>query len=185
MTTYTTITNAEIDQDSPITQPLLTALRDNPVAITEGAAGAPKVQAAALDTFVGTAPATITGLDNYVALNLRGSASLGSSFGSTTLITTIEFSDDGGSTWAASTNLFNESAGAGEDESFMVDISINLQTGDFSKKGLRCTNSSGGTVSFGGAGASGTIALPTGAVNAIRIADAGSGGSASLNVYGG
>jgi len=36
MTTYTTITNAEIDQDSPITQPLLTALRDNPLAIAEG-----------------------------------------------------------------------------------------------------------------------------------------------------
>lgn len=41
MTTYTAIPNGDIDQDSPLTQPLLTALRDNPVAITEGAAGAP------------------------------------------------------------------------------------------------------------------------------------------------
>lgn len=36
MTTYTTIPNTDIDQDSPITQPLMTALRDNPIAIAEG-----------------------------------------------------------------------------------------------------------------------------------------------------
>ena len=45
MTTYTAITNGEIDQDSPVTQPLLTALRDNPIAIAEGASGAPIVAA--------------------------------------------------------------------------------------------------------------------------------------------
>ena len=45
MTTYSTITDGQIDQDSPITQPLLTALRDNPIAIAEGAAGAPSILA--------------------------------------------------------------------------------------------------------------------------------------------
>lgn len=48
MTTYTTITNAEVDQDSPVTQPLMTALRDNPLAIAEGDATAPGIQIAAL-----------------------------------------------------------------------------------------------------------------------------------------
>lgn len=43
MTTYSTITNGQIDQDSPITQPLMTALRDNPTAIAEGATGAPRI----------------------------------------------------------------------------------------------------------------------------------------------
>lgn len=43
MTTYTTIADADIDQDSPVTQPLMTALRDNPIAMAEGAAGAPSV----------------------------------------------------------------------------------------------------------------------------------------------
>lgn len=43
MTTYSTITDGQVDQDSPITQPLMTALRDNPIAIAEGAAGAPKI----------------------------------------------------------------------------------------------------------------------------------------------
>jgi len=43
MTTYSPISNTEIDQDSPITQPLVTALRDNPIAISEGASSAPFV----------------------------------------------------------------------------------------------------------------------------------------------
>lgn len=41
MTAYTTITNGEIDQNSPITQPLMTALRDNPTAIAETDTTAP------------------------------------------------------------------------------------------------------------------------------------------------
>lgn len=44
MTSYTTISNAEIDQDSPATQPLFTSLRDNPIAIAEGAVGAPRIE---------------------------------------------------------------------------------------------------------------------------------------------
>lgn len=43
MTTYTTVPNTDIDQDSPITQPLMTALRDNPLAIQEGDASAPNL----------------------------------------------------------------------------------------------------------------------------------------------
>ena len=186
MTTYTTITNAEIDQDSPITQPLLTALRDNPVAITEGSAGAPKVQAAALDTYVGIAPATITGLGDYVALNLRGGGFCGSSGGLDALQTSVEFSDDGGSTWAAATNVINLGTGTNKFLAATVDISINLQTGDFFTRGITTRNDlSGGPtdITFGFANTSGTIALPTGTVDAIRIANAD--GSASLNVYGG
>ena len=66
MTTYTTITNGEIDQDSPVTQPLMTALRDNPTAIAEGASGAPKI-ADQVDyaTATSTSWATVTDLDDY------------------------------------------------------------------------------------------------------------------------
>lgn len=42
MTTYTTIPDADIDQDSPVTQPLMTALRDNPIAIAEGDSSVPE-----------------------------------------------------------------------------------------------------------------------------------------------
>jgi len=44
MTTYVPIPNGDIDQDSPITQPLMTALRDNPIAIAEDDASAPKIK---------------------------------------------------------------------------------------------------------------------------------------------
>jgi hypothetical protein len=43
MTTYTTITNGQVDLDSPVTQTLMTALRDNPLAIAEQTSGAPPV----------------------------------------------------------------------------------------------------------------------------------------------
>jgi hypothetical protein len=43
MATYTAITNGEIDAESPITDLLLGRLRDNPLAIVGGAAGAPRI----------------------------------------------------------------------------------------------------------------------------------------------
>lgn len=50
MTTYVSIPNGDITAGQPVTQELVTALRDNPTAITEGSSGAPKIQGAALDT---------------------------------------------------------------------------------------------------------------------------------------
>jgi hypothetical protein len=41
MTTYTPILNAEVDAESPVTDLLLTRLRDNPIAIGKAAAGVP------------------------------------------------------------------------------------------------------------------------------------------------
>lgn len=46
---WTTIPDGDIDPESPIDAPLMAALRDNPVAIAGGLAGAPKVQNAALN----------------------------------------------------------------------------------------------------------------------------------------
>lgn len=48
MATYRTISDTEVAVDAPITQPLMQALKDNPVAITEGAEGAPRITAAGL-----------------------------------------------------------------------------------------------------------------------------------------
>lgn len=47
MTTYTPIANGSVDAGSPIDESLVTALRDNPIAISEGSTGAPKLQTAA------------------------------------------------------------------------------------------------------------------------------------------
>ena len=58
MTTYTAIANNEIDEDSEITTGLMTKLRDNPIAITEGSSGAPKIQTAALEQTNGSEAVT-------------------------------------------------------------------------------------------------------------------------------
>jgi len=44
MTTYTAITNGQVDADSPVDAPLMQALRDNPLSIQEMADGAPPIQ---------------------------------------------------------------------------------------------------------------------------------------------
>jgi len=46
--TYTPILNAEVDAESPVTDLLLTRLRDNPIAIAAGNAGAPRVYGLAM-----------------------------------------------------------------------------------------------------------------------------------------
>jgi hypothetical protein len=50
MATWTTLPDSALEPGKPIRSIDALALRDNPVAITEGAAGAPKIQAQALDT---------------------------------------------------------------------------------------------------------------------------------------
>ncbi|HAF38622.1 MAG TPA: hypothetical protein DCG72_06510 [Gammaproteobacteria bacterium] len=45
MTTWLEIANGDVDQDSPVTQPLMTGLRDNVRAAAEGATGAPVLSA--------------------------------------------------------------------------------------------------------------------------------------------
>lgn len=69
MTTYTAIANTEVDAESPVTEELVTRLRDNPLAIAEGDSSAPKVQGIALDNVykgsvftIGNAATNFTGL---------------------------------------------------------------------------------------------------------------------------
>ena len=111
MTTYTTVPNSDIDQDSPVTQPLLTALRDNPLAIAEGTSGAPKISPLAFSGFylgyssatsgawttTFTFPATSKLL--FIEADLKNVAS-GQSF-------QVEFSADGGVTWGATQSLLS------------------------------------------------------------------------------
>lgn len=55
MTDYNAILDTECEPDAPVTSQLVFALRDNPVAITEGAVGAPRNTDASLSTTVTTA----------------------------------------------------------------------------------------------------------------------------------
>ena len=48
MADWTTIADTQVDPNAPVTSELMTALRDNPIAIAEGAVGAPMISTAAL-----------------------------------------------------------------------------------------------------------------------------------------
>jgi len=105
MATYTAISNGQIDQDSPITQPLMTALRDNPIAMAEGDSSAPKfaTQAQADGTFLSDSTAeypVFTNLDDFsgIEFHLVARATNERDAG-------IEYSTDNGSTFSSATVL--------------------------------------------------------------------------------
>lgn len=93
MTTYRTIADSEVEANAPVTEALVTALRDNVAATAEGATGAPKIASLALQptTAVGDgATVTFSGLGSY------GGAMIWANFRATSGDDgTIEFSDDG------------------------------------------------------------------------------------------
>lgn len=65
MTTYTAITDSEIDADSPITVNLMTLMRDNPIALSEGATGAPRIKGEAMLLEADLDTKTIAAADTY------------------------------------------------------------------------------------------------------------------------
>lgn len=97
MTSYITITDAETDPSAPLTSELAKKWRDNPIAISEGSAGAPKIKMRAFSSGALAATATFTGLGNYGGLTFNVVAT--ENAGSTLENVTFEYSNDG-STWS-------------------------------------------------------------------------------------
>jgi hypothetical protein len=62
MTDYTIISNTQVEPEAPVTSELMNSLRDNPLAIAEGATAAPRV---ALKAISGTNTAIKSGLEGY------------------------------------------------------------------------------------------------------------------------
>lgn len=84
MTTYTAITATEVDADSPVTDTLMQRLRDNPLAMFEGAAGAPRLQLAAVDTWFMTAG----GIGTYCFANATADVAFGGTVAGSSLTPT-------------------------------------------------------------------------------------------------
>lgn len=78
MTSYITITDAETDPEAPLTSELAKKWRDNPIAIAEGAVGAPKVQRDAIQDAAINRVKLSTGTNS-------GSYSFGTNGGATTI----------------------------------------------------------------------------------------------------
>ena len=58
MADWTTISDTQVDPNAPLTSELMTALRDNPIAIAQGASGATRITDAALATGAATTAGT-------------------------------------------------------------------------------------------------------------------------------
>jgi len=104
MTSYITITDAETDPEAPLTSELAKKWRDNPIAITEGATGAPKIVSKAMDLFLGTfglfsSPTGLTGLDDEDGLLIWFGIS--NTSGSSAMTLEFRFSNDNGTTWGS------------------------------------------------------------------------------------
>ena len=100
MTTYNaaTVSDAAIAYENAITLQQGRALRDNPLAIAEGAVDAPKVQSAGLNIAVITSAGTLTGLGRVATLLCMASAQ---QTGEGTANVQYRRSTDGGTTWTS------------------------------------------------------------------------------------
>lgn len=76
MASYITITDAETDPEAPLTSELAKKWRDNPLAIAEGAVGAPRVQTAGLNDAAVTRVKLSTGT-NSASYSAGGSGGSG------------------------------------------------------------------------------------------------------------
>jgi len=167
MTTFTAITNGEIDQDSPITTTLMTKYRDNLAATAEGASGAPRIA----DKVTGGegASVTLTGLDDFSGIWLTGSSSNSSP---SPFSITISISDDGGSTTLSSASIFSLS---GNDATLIFfQVFVDFPTGNYF-----------GVSNDGQDYVSGTLASSSAAVNWVKVTGGSNGIAILANPQGG
>ena len=105
MADWTTISDTQVDPNAPLTSELMTALRDNPIAIAQGASGATRITDAALDTGAATTAGTTWVAVRNVAAGLGGigsyaflrHGSTGYTAGSTVAGSSLSYTNAGGS----------------------------------------------------------------------------------------
>jgi len=163
MPSFTTILNSVLLIDKPWTSALSIAIRDNPIAIAEGAASAPRVQGRALGGVslggrdMDGADATYTGL--------AGCGVVVSPLVSQAGIMQVRYSSNNGSSYGSWQALITMPAtGSGGAPVYNGTIRLNLQTGAYFA--AACGVSSAGAAVM--ADGSGTHTVPSGC-NAFEI----------------
>lgn len=131
MADWPLITDTAVDPDAPVTSNLMYGLRDAPIAIAEGAPGAPRVVAAALQTWVsrvaldGTStPGVLTGLNSSTILHAVGFFSNGAADAAQLQ---ISGSIDGGTNWGSWITMTPSASGT----TYNISAIINLKNGVF------------------------------------------------------
>jgi hypothetical protein len=107
MTTFTTTPDADIDQDSPITVTLMTAYRDNLLAVLELDSSAPKMAVSyTRGASSGGAWFTIDDFDDFQGCRVSVTW-VGDAGGGTHKIE-VQWSDDNQTSWSSSTTIMDE-----------------------------------------------------------------------------
>jgi hypothetical protein len=105
MTDYNQIFDTQIEPDAPLTAVLASQWRDNPIAISEGADGAPRNRPLSLDLMIGGASVELSGTTPAEFLNLDGQSSLLIIWNFSGLdggnILQIGYSTDNGDNWSS------------------------------------------------------------------------------------
>jgi hypothetical protein len=150
MTTYQTIPDVDIESGSPLTEDLVTLLRDNPIAMAEGASGAPKL---ALPWRMGSSSLVVTDTEAFggALVYFTGHNASGSARD-----VTIELSDDSAATYETALVVQNV-ANSTDVQGFVF---VNFSDGAYASVGLA------GTTSWY---TSGTMANGTGVITDIRL----------------
>lgn len=175
MASWVNLTDTQLDPDAPLTSNLAYAWRDNPIAIAEGASGAPRVATRVRGDSVHasastTGSATISGMgghDGIVVNGLYGSVS-------TVTVDSISVSlSDNGTTFSATTDIVGASTSTGQGA---FTVFVDFGTGAYKVSRYH----TGGLASY----ATGTLATPAGAVTHVRFTITSTGVGSSLSVIG-
>lgn len=169
MATYTAITDVETDPEAPLTSELAKKWRDNPIAITELATGAPRIKRKRYTA--NDATLTITDLNGFHGFSW--SAAVSYSSGNLNGVR-IELSTDGGSTWGAAQSFGAIDARDTLNNAFSVGY-VDLLTGTYFGHGIRASVPAL-------VRESGTLSGASESVNAIRFTESSGAVSWSLVV---
>jgi hypothetical protein len=169
MADYVQILDTQIEPDAPLTSTLAAQWRDNPIAIAEGAAGAPRNRPLSLDLLIGGQSFELTGTTPVNFIDLSGISSLivvasvtGLPEPNETIIVSVEvsYSTNNGVDWSAWQGGIVSIAGVVESGNM---VHINLIEGRINS----------GTPITGAAGS-----------NAVRFRKTSLNGNARVMVYG-
>ena len=151
MATYTDPSTINTDPNDPVTSEFGTAALDNPVAIAEGASGAPRIVAGALATNLGNGSATavgtildVTDLTDVGQLLVYGPLGIDAASGETGTVTVqVAYSTDNGSTFGAASDVPGATLSSGGDPETGQYVYVVALTG--SQDAVRFTLATGGT----------------------------------------
>lgn len=142
MADWTTLADSQLDPDAPLTSELAYAWRDNPIAIAEGAAGAPKVVGQALSgvylatlSTTTTSPIGVVGVDRARQFSIQSYSAYAGFTGANRNIQ-ARYTSDNGVSWGAWQGVFSViPPGGGNNGWRNFNFSVDVVNGQFSVAG--------------------------------------------------